>query len=158
MSAHVITFHYTVKDKSGKLIDSSENAEPLSFLTGVGQIIPGLEKNLIGLQVGEKKSVEVLSKEAYGVYDQGLIHAIPKTQFPEGQIKIGDVFQMNTNFGIQLVTVIEMSESDVTIDANHPLAGKDLFFQVEIVSKREATPEEISHGHAHGGDGHEHHH
>jgi FKBP-type peptidyl-prolyl cis-trans isomerase SlyD len=158
MSSSVIQFHYTVKDKAGKIIDSSENNEPLSFLTGVGQIIEGLEKALVGLAVGDKKSIEVEAHEAYGVYDQSLIHAIPKAQFPAEQIKIGDVFQMSTNHGVQMVTVVEFSETEVTIDANHPLAGKDLFFQIEVISKREATAEELSHGHAHGGDGHTHEH
>lgn len=157
MTVQVIGFHYTLKDKEGVLIDSSEGQAPLLFLEGSGMIIPGLEKELVGLNVGDKKTVEVAAKDAYGEVVQDLIIEVNKSQFPEdADLKVGDQFQVNEEPSAPVFTVIEIAEEQVTIDGNHPLAGVDLVFDVELTEKRDATEEEISHGHAHGEGGHHH--
>ncbi len=151
MIKQVITFHYFLKDKSSKLIDSSEGGEPITLLEGAGQIIKGLEKILVTLNKGDKKEIEVPYQDGYGAYDQRLIYKIPRSKFPPGPIKIGDMFQISNKEGsYRVVTIIDLTESEVTLDANHPLAGEDLFFTIEIIDRRDATPEEMAHGHAHG--------
>ena len=155
MAAKVISFHYTLTDPAGKKLDSSEGDEPLSFLEGVGQIIPGLEQALAKLKVGEKKKISVPSKEAYGAKDDKKLVEVPLDQLPKKDIKIGDMFQAGQNS--PPLTVIKVSPTHATLDANHPLAGVDLTFDVEITEIRDATPEEMDHGHAHGAGGHHHH-
>ena len=149
MPTQVISFHYTLKDDSGQIIDSSVDNKPLAFLTGVGQIIPGLEKTLVALQKGDKRDVRVEYAEAYGPYDQKLIYQAPRDKFPARDIKVGDIFQLTHNQTRQTVTVIEIANDLVTLDANHSLAGKDLNFSIEILGIREATATEIEHGHVH---------
>ena len=156
MTRQVVTFHYTLTDQTGKVHDTSRGDEPLTFLQGSGHIIPGLENALLGFKKGDKKEVTVSYPEAYGPYDQTLIYEVPRTKFPDGQIQIGDRFQIGKGDQYQIVTVIEVSEERVVLDANHPLAGKDLTFAVEMMDIRPATPEEISHGHVHGQGGHHH--
>ncbi len=156
MSQQVISFHYTLTDKNGKKHDSSRDGEPLTFLVGSGHIIPGLEKALIPLKKGDQKEIKVPYAEAYGAYDQALIYEVGLDKFKNEKIKVGDMFQIGKGDAYQVVTVVEISDAKVTLDANHPLAGKDLTFDVEITEKREATPEEISHGHVHGHGGHHH--
>ncbi len=157
MPRQVITFHYTLKDKPGKILDSSGDKEPISFLTGSGQIIAGLEAVLINLKKDDMKEVFIPYQEAYGPYDQQLIYQVSKDKFPIQEITIGDIFQIQKDDIHQMVTVIDILDSDVMLDANHPLAGKDLYFSIKIVEIRAATPEEIAHGHAHGEGGHHHH-
>ena len=159
MSKKVITFHYTVKDTAGELIDSSSGSEPLMFLEGSGQIIPGLEKHLLPLVAGDKKTVAVPAAEAYGERDEGMIFDVPRTQFPKGEkIEVGMKFQAQSQDGhpSPVFTVVGLTLESIKVDGNHPLAGKDLNFDVEVVNVRAATKEELSHGHAHGGDGHHH--
>jgi FKBP-type peptidyl-prolyl cis-trans isomerase SlyD len=157
MTAQVIGFHYTLKDTDGNVIDSSEGQAPLLFLEGSGMIIPGLEKELVALNVGDKKTVEVVAADAYGTVIQDLIIDVQKSQFPEGtDLKVGDQFQVNEEPTAPIFTVIKIEGEAVTLDGNHPLAGVDLVFDVEMTEKREATEEEKAHGHAHGEGGHEH--
>jgi FKBP-type peptidyl-prolyl cis-trans isomerase SlyD len=157
MTQQVIGFHYTLKDKDGNLIDSSEGQTPLLYLEGSGQIIPGLEKELTALPVGDKKSVEIKASDAYGEVIQDLRITVQKTQFPEDkEIAVGDQFQVNDEPNAPVFTVMSIEGDDVNIDGNHPMAGHDLFFDVEITEKREATQEELDHGHAHGAGGHHH--
>lgn len=156
MTRQVISFHYTLSDKAGKVQDTSRGGDPLTFLQGSGQIIPGLETALINLEKGSKKDITVPYAEAYGPYDQALIYEVPRNKFPNEQIQIGDRFQVGKDEHYQVVTVIEISTERVVLDANHPLAGKDLTFAVEMMDIRPATPEELSHGHAHGAGGHHH--
>lgn len=156
MARQVISFHYVLTDKDGKIIDSSKEGEPLTFLEGAGQIIIGLEKSLIALRRGDKKKINVSHGEAYGSYDQTLIYSVTREKFPQGQVKIGDMFEIGKDEAFRVVTVIEVGDKDVTLDANHPLAGKDLTFDVEIIEMRNATPEELAHGHVHGHGGHHH--
>jgi FKBP-type peptidyl-prolyl cis-trans isomerase SlyD len=156
MPAKVISFHYTLKDPTGKKLDSSDGDEPLSFLEGVGQIIPGLESALLKLKVGEKKEIKVPAKDAYGARDEKRVIDVPLAQLPKKDIKIGDMFQAGQGEHSPPLTVIKVTPEHATLDANHPLAGVDLTFNVEITDIREATPEETDHGHAHGVGGHSH--
>ena len=157
MTQRVFGFHYTLKDKEGNVIDSSENAAPLLFLEASGHIIPGLEKELLGFDVGDKKNIQVKADEAYGEVVEHLKITVQKSQFPEGQeLNIGDQFQVTNEQHAPVFTVVEIQGEDVHVDGNHPLAGHDLFFDVEITEKRAATEEEVAHGHAHGPGGHHH--
>lgn len=155
MSHKVIAFHYKLTDTNGKSLDASDAGEPLAFMTGSGQIIPGLESVLLSMGKGEKRRVEVEAKDAYGERDIGKIVNIKRNQLPEGDVKVGDMFHGPNG---EVVTVTAISIDSVTLDANHPLAGQKLIFDVEIDTVREATKEEVAHGHAHGADGHHHHH
>ena len=157
MTQQVIGFHYTLKDKSGNTIDSSVGSDPLLYLEGSGQLIPGLEKELSTLNVGDKKKVEVKAADAYGDVADDLRLTVQKSQFPDDQTpQVGDQFQVNEEAHAPIFTVISIEGDNVNIDGNHPLAGQDLFFDVEITEKRDATKDEISHGHAHGAGGHHH--
>jgi FKBP-type peptidyl-prolyl cis-trans isomerase SlyD len=162
MKPQVISFHYNLTDKTGKPIESSRKGEPLICLEGAGQILPGLEQALSTLKKGEKKTVNLAAVEAYGEHDAKLIIKVPKDQLPPadggGELKKGFQFQSETPEGhLQIFTVTEVQGSQVTLDGNHPLAGQDLTFDVEVMERRDATEEELEHGHAHGGDGHHHH-
>jgi len=154
----VITFNYTLKDESGNILDSTNEKEPLSFLKGSNQILPKLEEALDEMIIGSKKEVKIPAPEAYGEYSNEAIQTVKKEQFPEGaELNVGTRYVANSPDGKQMPFVItEVKEKDVTVDFNHPLAGKDLEFQVELIDKRDATPEETQHGHVHGPGGHQH--
>ncbi len=154
----VASFHYTLTDSTGKVLDSSEGQEPLSYLHGAGNIIPGLEQALEGKAVGDKLNVAVNAAQAYGLRDDSLVQELPTTMFSGiEQIEVGMEFHAETEHGLQVVTVTHVEGDQVTIDGNHPLAGVDLNFDVEITEVRAATEEELNHGHAHGAGGHHHH-
>lgn len=154
----VASFHYTLTDSSGKVLDSSDGQEPLSYLHGASNIIPGLEEALLGKTVGDKLQVAVSAAQAYGVHNQELIQELPSSMFSGiEQIEVGMEFHAETEHGLQVVTVTKVEGDQITIDGNHPLAGVDLNFDVEITEVRPATEEEINHGHAHGAGGHHHH-
>ncbi len=158
MKQKVVSFHYTLKDKAGSVLESSHGDDPLSYLEGVGQIIPGLEKELQGLKSGDKKSVHLPAANAYGEHDTGLIAEVPRQAIPKNDVEIGDQFHTQTEDGEpRVVVVTAVNDKMVTVDGNHPLAGQDLSFEVEITEVRDATSEELEHGHAHGADGHHHH-
>jgi FKBP-type peptidyl-prolyl cis-trans isomerase SlyD len=157
MTTQVIGFHYTLKDKDGNVVDTSADTSPLLFLEGSGQIIPGLESEIKTLAVGEKKNVEIKAADAYGEVIEDLRITVQKSQFPEAQeIKVGDQFQVNEEPDAPVFTIMNIEGEEVHIDGNHPMAGHDLFFDVEITEKRDATDEEVAHGHAHGAGGHQH--
>lgn len=157
MSRHVVSFHYTLRDPSGQVLDMSGGGEPVSYLEGAGQIIDGLDEQLRGVAAGTKARVVVPAEKAYGLPDAAMIHKLPRNQIPfEGELKVGDRFQTEPDPGAPVVTIAAIEGEEVTLDANHPLAGVDLTFDVEIVAVRAATEEELAHGHAHGGDGHSH--
>jgi FKBP-type peptidyl-prolyl cis-trans isomerase SlyD len=157
MNPKVITFHYTLTDSSGTMLDSSVGSEPLAFLSGMGQIIPGLERELAGLKKGDKKRVTVAAKDAYGMHDPANVVAVALEKMPAKNIKVGDQFRAGNDAHAPVVTATKVTDTHVTLDGNHPLAGKDLTFDVEIADIRDATAEEISHGHVHGPGGHHHH-
>ncbi len=153
----VVTFDYKLTDEDGELIDSSEGSEPLVYLHGVGGIVPGLERALEGKSVGDRIQVTVAPEDGYGEQDDSLIFEVDFDQFEEtDELELGQQFQIDTDDGPLVVTVVEITEDTVTIDGNHELAGISLNFDVTIVEVREATPEEIDHGHAHGEDDDEH--
>ncbi|EMO55368.1 FKBP-type peptidyl-prolyl cis-trans isomerase [Leptospira noguchii] len=156
MKSRVVTFHYTLHDTEGNLIDSSEGKAPLSYLEGVGNIISGLEEEMKKMETGEKRKINVSAENAYGIKDPDLIFDVPKSQFPPNEdLQIGMMFQ--TDEPDKVFTITELQEESVIVDGNHPLAGVDLVFDVELTGIREATQEEISHGHVHGEGGHHHH-
>jgi FKBP-type peptidyl-prolyl cis-trans isomerase SlyD len=139
-------------------LDSSIGDEPLYFLENSQQIIPGLEKVIALMNVGDKRKIEVKATDAYGDVNPELVVKVKKTQFPPGaQLTVGDQFQVNNDAHSPVFTIMSIDQEDVTVDGNHPMAGKDLFFDVEIVGVRPATADEMSHGHAHGAHGQGHH-
>ncbi len=153
----VVSFHYTLTGKDGQVIDSSEGNQPLTYLHGVGQIVPGLENALLGKLAGEKLDVEVSAEEGYGEHQEYMVQQVPREAFQGvDDIEPGMQFQAQTPQGAMTVTVTAADETTVTVDGNHPLAGQQLFFAVEIVSVRDASEEEITHGHVHGEGGHHH--
>jgi FKBP-type peptidyl-prolyl cis-trans isomerase SlyD len=153
----VVSIHYKLTDDDGKVLDSSENDQPLVFIYGIGMLIPGLEKALEGKVTGDKLKVSVNPEEAYGERDEGLTQMVPKSQFDEEEtLQLGMQFQVETEQGVLVVTVIEVTDTEVKIDGNHPLAGMKLHFDVSVGEIREATDEEIDHGHVHGAGGHDH--
>ncbi len=157
--ARVISFHYILTDGEGRTLDSSKGGEAFSFMEGARQIIPGLEREVLELAPGTKKKISVAAQDAYGVKQEGLVVTVAKNQLPAGQdIQVGDRFRGGAEEDAPIYTVTEVQGEEVTLDANHPLAGLDLVFDIEITNVREATDEEKAHGHAHGPDGHGHHH
>jgi FKBP-type peptidyl-prolyl cis-trans isomerase SlyD len=152
----VVRFHYTVSEQGQEPLESSEGREPLAILVGHGNIIPGLEKAMEGREAGEKFEVDVPAAEAYGEKREGLTQRIPKKHFEGQPLKPGMQVILNTNFGPRAVTIEKVGLSVVDVDLNHPMAGKDLHFSIEIVEVREASAEEIEHGHVHGEGGHHH--
>lgn len=154
----VVSIHYTLTNVDGDIIDSSEGSEPLSYLHGFGNIIPGLENALTGRKVGDRFTVSVAPAEGYGERDDGMIQTVPRNAFHGvDEIQPGMQFQAQSPEGMQLVTVIGVEEDEVILDGNHPMAGLTLNFAVEITAVRDATHEELDHGHVHGPGGHHHH-
>jgi len=153
MSNQVISFDYVLTAKGGKVIDASAKGKPLIFITEMGQIIPGLEAILLEMQPLDKKTVTIEAKEAYGVYDDQLIYKVERAKLPSQEIKIGDMFEVGQGEQYAPVTITAINGDEITLDGNHPLAGQDLTFAVEIVEKRPATAEELAHGHVHGNGG-----
>jgi FKBP-type peptidyl-prolyl cis-trans isomerase SlyD len=147
----VVSIDYTLRDSTGNLIDSSEGSEPLSYLHGNGNIIPGLEKSLEGRKVGESLNCVIDAVDAYGERDDSLVFKVTKGDFDGADVEIGMQFEAHGEDGAQIVTVVSVDGDEVTIDANHPLAGEKLHFDVKITEVREATSEELEHGHVHGG-------
>lgn len=153
----VVAIDYTLKNSEGEVIDSSEGAKPMHYLHGAKNIIIGLEQELEGKSVGDDLSVHVKSELAYGERVQARIQEVPKEAFSElGEIEVGKRFQAETEQGPVPVIVTALSDTTVTVDGNHPLAGQDLFFEVSVKEIREASQEEIEHGHVHGPSGHQH--
>lgn len=150
----VVTFHYTLRDPSDRVLDTSAGGEPITFLEGAGQIIDGLDEQLRSANAGEKRRVAVPAAKAYGERDPAQVQAVPRAQLPiEGEVRVGDQFQAGEDRYAPVVTVVKVEGDQVTLDANHPLAGVDLTFDVEVVAVRAATAEEVRHGHAHGPGG-----
>jgi FKBP-type peptidyl-prolyl cis-trans isomerase SlyD len=153
----VVKIHYTLTDDDGDVIDSSEGGEPLVYLHGVGGIVPGLEDALEGKSVGDRIQVNVQPEDGYGEQDDDLLHEVDRSQFEEiDDLELGMQFQVDTDDGPMVVTVVEITDENVTVDGNHELAGVALNFDVTVREIRDATPDEIAHGHAHGEGCHEH--
>ncbi len=153
----VVLIHYTLKDDDGAVIDSSAGGDPLAYIQGHGNLVAGLEKALEGKEDGHTLTVSVPPTEGYGTHDAALIQRVPKRSLQgAGAIKKGMQFQGRTEGGMRLFTVTAVVGDMVTLDGNHPLADKTLHFDVQVVSVREATAEELEHGHVHGVGGHHH--
>ena len=147
----VVSMHYKLTNAGGELLDSSEGREPLTYLHGAGNIIPGLENALVGKVAGDSLQVEITPAEGYGEVRQELLQVVPREAF-QGveQIEPGMAFQAQGQDGkTRQIVVREINGNDITVDGNHPLAGVDLHFDVQIIEVREASAEEVAHGHAH---------
>ena len=154
MSRNVVTFHYTLRDPRGQVIDASVGGEPISFLEGAGQIVEGLEEGLRGLAAGTRATIGVPAAKAYGEHDESQVQRVLRSLLPiEGEVKPGDQFRAGSDAYAPIVTVVGVEGEELLLDANHPLAGVDLEFQVEVIAVRAATKEECEHGHAHEGGG-----
>lgn len=154
----VVLIHYTLKNDAGETLDSSSGGEPLAYIHGQGNLVAGLEKALEGRQSGDKLNVKVEPADGYGVRDDALIQQVPKRQFGGANVQPGMQFHAQTSQGhARVVTVVRIQGDMVTVDGNHPLAGENLNFDVEVTEVREATQEELEHGHVHGPGGHHHH-
>lgn len=153
MSNQVISFDYVLTAKGGKVLDASAKGKPLIFIAGMGQIIPGLEAVLLEMEPAQKKTVTIEAKEAYGVHEERLIYKVDRSKLPTAEIKVGDMFEVGEGDQFAPVTITAINGDEITLDGNHPLAGEDLTFAVEIVEKRPATAEELAHGHVHGTGG-----
>jgi len=153
----VVVMHYAVSDSEDTLIDSSYDDKPLAIIHGTGYLIPGLEDALVDHQVGDKFDVEVAAVQAYGERFDDYVQTVPKSLFAGiDDLAVGSQLRATTDDGEQTVIVIDVQDDDITVDGNHPLAGLDLKFEVDILEIRDATEEELSHGHVHaeGGCGH----
>lgn len=162
----VVLVHYTLQegDAKGQLIESTEGGEPLGFIFGTGMMIPDFEKNLSGKKAGDTFAFGIKSADAYGEYDKSAVVVVPKNAFeidPEMAKEIfveGNVLPLQDQMGNPMDgLIVETTETTIKLDFNHPMAGVDLYFTGNVQNVREATPEEISHGHIHGEGGHHHH-
>ena len=154
----VVAIDYTLHNDEGEVLDSSEGAQPLAYLHGAANIIPGLENALVGKSAGDELEVSVEPEDAYGEYSLELVAALNRSMF-EGvdELQVGMQFHASApDGGMQVVTIRDIDGDQVTVDGNHPLAGQRLNFKVKVVSVRAATEEELQHGHAHGEGGHHH--
>lgn len=150
---HVVDFKYTVKNQSGEIIDSSDNAGPLSYIHGQNKMIPGLEREISGKKIGDIFQVTVKPEDAYGHHDEAMTQAIPKSEFgPDvDKIQVGSQLQVQDQDGqARVVVATEIRDDAIVLDANHPLAGQTLHFDVEIVGVRQATSEELAEGQING--------
>ncbi|KZN67014.1 FKBP-type peptidyl-prolyl cis-trans isomerase [Pseudoalteromonas luteoviolacea] len=154
----VVKMHYSVLDDDQNSIDNTFDEEPLEFIIGTGFLIKGLEDALIDKQAGDQVSVTVEPEQGYGIRNDNLTQAVPKSMFEGIEVEVGMQFRATTDEGEQAVIVIGVEEDEVIVDGNHPLAGITLHFDVEILEVRTATDEELAHGHVHSADGcgHEH--
>jgi FKBP-type peptidyl-prolyl cis-trans isomerase SlyD len=155
----VVVLHYAVSDSEDTLIDSSYDHSPLAVIQGSQYLIPGLEEALVGHEAGDKFEVEVSAENAYGQREDGFVQTVPKNMFAGIEdLAVGSQLRATTDDGEQTVIVIDVQDDEITVDGNHPLAGIDLKFDVEVLEVRDATEEELAHGHVHGegGCGHSH--
>jgi FKBP-type peptidyl-prolyl cis-trans isomerase SlyD len=157
MERQVVSFHYILRNEGGEVIDSSGKEHPVSYLEGSGAIIDGLERALRSFPAGQRRLVSLAPEQAYGVRDEAQVQTVERKALPVEELKVGDMFQTGEDRHAPVVRVMSIEGDQVKLDANHPLAGQRLHFEVQIVTKRDATPEEIAHGHVHGPGGHHHH-
>lgn len=154
----VVGIDYTLTDKDGNVIDSSTSQGPLYYIQGIGNLIPGLEAQLEGKKAGDQLNVVIAPKDAYGERQDSLCQQVSRAQFENAdEIEVGMQFEVDTEQGEVVVSVVSVTDDAVIVDGNHPLAGVELHFDVTVREIREATAEELSHGHVHGPDGHHHH-
>ncbi len=149
----VASIHYTLTNNEGNTLDSSAGKDPLVYIHGNGNLIPGMENGLEGKSKGDKFIIKVSPENGYGVKSDELMQHVPRSAFGDQKIDVGMQFQTNQG---QVVTITKIGLDSVTVDANHPLAGVELNFDVEVMEIREATADELAHGHVHGPGGHHH--
>lgn len=149
----VVSFHYTLNDGDGKLLDTSAGKDAFAYIHGGGMIVPGLEERLEGAKAGDSMQVQVEASKGYGDIDPNLLQRVPLDKFGGQQVEEGMQFQTPDH---RVWSVLEVKDGVVVINGNHPLAGVTLHFSVEITDVREATADELSHGHVHGPGGHHH--
>jgi FKBP-type peptidyl-prolyl cis-trans isomerase SlyD len=153
----VVTIEYTLRDEQGRVLESSAARGPITYLHGKGNILPGLERALAGKSAGEKLDVTVPPEQGYGRRDERLVQIVPRNRFNEGaKLDPGMQVRATGPRGPRVVTIVGVERDFVTVDGNHPLAGRTLHFAVEIAEVRKASREEVQHGHAHGPGGHHH--
>jgi FKBP-type peptidyl-prolyl cis-trans isomerase SlyD len=152
----VVTIDYTLTDDAGTVIDSSRGSEPLAYVHGIGSLISGLESALEGQTAGASLKVRVAPEQGYGTRDERLVQSVPREAFEGDELEVGMRFRAHTPDGEMVFTVVDVLGESVTVDGNHPLAGVPLNFAVKVVAVRDATAEEMSHGHVHGDHGHAH--
>jgi FKBP-type peptidyl-prolyl cis-trans isomerase SlyD len=153
----VASIHYTLTNTAGEVIDASASGQPLTYLHGAGNIVPGLEQALEGRSVGDRFDVAVAPEEGYGPRHPQLIQVVPRAAFQGvDTLEPGMQFEAQGGQGPMLVTVTKVDADEVTVDGNHPLAGETLHFAIEVADVRAATQEEMQHGHVHGAGGHHH--
>ncbi|HET7922135.1 MAG TPA: peptidylprolyl isomerase [Gammaproteobacteria bacterium] len=153
----VVSIDYTLTDDTGAVLDSSNGQAPLAYLHGAGNIIAGLEEALEGKETGTELKVTVAPEKGYGPRNESMTQKVPRKMFDtEQEIKPGMRFHADSDHGPHTVVVTAVDAEHVTVDGNHPLAGKQLNFEVKVVEVRAATEEELSHGHVHGAGGHHH--
>jgi FKBP-type peptidyl-prolyl cis-trans isomerase SlyD len=157
IEAHkVVSIEYVLTDAGGKVLDSSHGRDPLAYLHGAGNIVPGLEKALEGKAEGDTLEVSVPPEEGYGVRDERLIQNVAIRKLPNKKAEVGMQLRAQTEHGMRVLTVTAVRGDYATVDANHPLAGRTLNFKVTVKAIRDATEEELAHGHVHGPHGHDH--
>lgn len=144
MNRRILTFHYTLRDERGRVLDTSQGSTPTPFIEGAGQIIDGLEESLLQMAVGEKRAVIVPPERGYGMHEEDLMQKVPKNRLPAENLQVGDQFQTGPDRHAPVVTVMAIEGDEVLLDANHPLAGQELHFDVELISERPATAEELA--------------
>ncbi|MBX7150883.1 peptidylprolyl isomerase [bacterium] len=153
----VVTIDYTLTNDDGEILDTSKGHEPLSYIQGIGNIITGLETAMEGRVAGDIFKVSIPPEDAYGIWEESLMQVVPMSAFGDMEgVEIGNQFQIQTAEGPRVMTVVEVTDDEVTLDGNHPLADMTLNFDVAVVNVRPATAEELSHGHVHGAGGHHH--
>lgn len=147
----VAAIHYTLRDSEGNVLDSSQGRDPLYYLHGENNLIPGMEEGLEGRSAGDKLNLDVPPEKGYGKRDPQLIEEVPRGAFGNQNIEVGMQFEANDG---QVITITQVGPNTVTVDGNHPLADQNLHFDVEVLEVREATADELEHGHVHGPGGH----
>jgi FKBP-type peptidyl-prolyl cis-trans isomerase SlyD len=153
----VVTFHYTLKNSAGEVLDSSLGNEPMTYLAGAGNIVPGLEQQMLGKVAGDAFHASVAPADGYGVMNPAMLRVVPKDAFPPGvNVEVGMQFGTQTPQGPMAIVVKSIDGDSVTVDGNHPLAGVTLHFDIEVLAIRSASAEELAHGHVHGPGGHHH--
>jgi FKBP-type peptidyl-prolyl cis-trans isomerase SlyD len=155
----IATLHYILKDNDGEILDTADENNPFLYMHGVGGMIPGLEKALENATTGDNIVVSVPPAEAYGERNPNLTQDVPREMFAgvaDEDMVVGAQFQAQTDQGVEIITVAAIDGDTIKIDGNHPMAGETLNFDVNVIDVREASAEEISHGHPHGPGGHHH--
>jgi FKBP-type peptidyl-prolyl cis-trans isomerase SlyD len=146
MAARHLTFHYTLRDRDGRVLDTSQGAAPLACVEGAGQIIEGLEMVLRGMAAGDQRRVVVPPEKGYGLREEAMVQKVPRSRLPVDDIKVGDQFQTGPDRQDPVVTIVAIEGDEVLLDANHPLAGQELHFEVHLLSARPVTPAELQGG------------